>query len=80
MTDNIGFVVSGNYRMYQRLQASYEVAANAINPQSVRYLNGPYVTEGTTPEPCSGLQLFSLPVQTNAIDGNYGVTSDTSLV
>jgi len=80
MTDNIGFVMSGNYRMYQRLQVSYEVAANAINPQSVRYLNGPYVTEGTTPEPCSGLQLFSLPVQANAIDGNHGVTSDNSLV
>ena len=80
MTDNAGFLSSGNYRMYQRLQASYEVAANIINPQSVRYLNGPYVTEGTTPEPCSGLQLFSLPVQTNAIDGKYGVTSDSSLI
>jgi hypothetical protein len=80
MTDNVGFVMSANYRMYQRLQAWYEVTADGIDSASVRYLNGPYVTKGTTPEPCSGLQLFSLPAERNAVDGNHGTTSDRSLV
>jgi hypothetical protein len=57
------YVNGGDYRLYQRLQASYEIKATGlIDSNSVHYLQGDAPRPGTTREPCSGLQLFSKPV------------------
>jgi hypothetical protein len=55
--------------MYQRLQAYYEIVNGVISQNSIKYVYR-YATEGTTPEPCSGGELFSVAVQPNQLDGS----------
>jgi len=73
------YVNGQDYRLYQRFQAYYEIANGAINPATVRYLTT-YATNGVTPEPCSGFQILSVASQPNPRNGEFGLTSDGSLV
>jgi hypothetical protein len=73
------YVNKQDYRMYQRLQASYELFNATIIPGTVKYLQQ-LPSNGVTPEPCSGLQLTSQAVEENALNKESGITSDGLLV
>jgi len=75
------YIGGGDYRLYQRLQVSYEISGDArgIDRNSVRYLQE-VVQTGTTPEPCSGMQLFSKPVEAHPDNGQAGTSLDGTLV
>src|SRR5207249_11901865 len=51
----------GDFRVYQRLQAYYEInpVANTINPSSVRYLHKGTIN-GLTPEPCTWIRFKAM--------------------
>ena len=78
--DQISFVNNpSRYRLYQRLQAYYQVtsAGTILNPT---YLMS-QATPGVTPEPCTGFQIFSKPVEDNkTLNGKPTATADGTLV
>ncbi len=73
--DQSSFLNSNQYRLYQRFQGYWELQPNGGISQPPVALES-WVAVGVTPEPCSGfqIQIFSLPVQTNAINGESGLT------
>jgi hypothetical protein len=76
------YVNGQDYRLYQRFQAYYEITNGAINSATVKYLwGGPLdALSGVTPEPCTGFQILSVASQPNPRNGEFGLTSDGSLV
>jgi len=82
--DQGSFVSSKAYRLYQRLQAYYELTApsgGSIIASTITYPQPPPNAQvGVTPEPCTGSpsngQLFSVPVQQNTINQEHGLTSN----
>jgi len=77
--DQGSFINAGDYRLYQRFQAYYELTASG-GISSAKFIGPVQALTGTTPEPCTGLQLLSLPVETNSLNGQYKLTSDGTLV
>jgi hypothetical protein len=77
--NSFDYVTGYDYRIFQRLQASYELASGTIISGSAQYLYS-YTNAGVSPEPCTGLQLFSLPAQSNARNGERGMASDRGSV
>jgi hypothetical protein len=77
--DQSSLINGQQYRLYQRFQAYWELGPNggfsASQPPSVLES---WVAVGVTPEPCTGYQvpILSLPVQQNALNGHYGLTSN----
>jgi hypothetical protein len=77
--DQSPFLNSGQFRIYQRFQAYYELQANGAISGPPFVLQAQAIA-GTTPEPCTGLQLFSLPAENNTLNGQYPkLTSDGTL-
>jgi uncharacterized repeat protein (TIGR01451 family) len=72
------FVSGQHYRFHERFQSYYEVLPDGRigTPHNLQRA----FDDGVSPEPCTGFQLFSLPVQDNADDGVYAFTADRSLV
>ena len=74
------YVASQNYRFRNRFQTFFEIKANAtIDSSSLGILQREFTPDGVTPEPCSGLQLFSKAVEDNTNDALYA-TTDASIV
>jgi hypothetical protein len=76
-----GYVSSQKYRFRNRFQTYFEVTPQGtISPSSLGILQREFSPDGVTPEPCTGLKLFSLPVEDNPSDAHYAITSDGSAV
>ena len=61
---------TNQYRAYNQFQATFEVQNGAIIYPVTRASS--MHTIGTSPEPCFGSQIFSLPAQTGSADGANG--------
>lgn len=71
---------ASNYRLYQQFQSYYEVSNGSITIRTTRYFSLPNPLVGSSPEPCTGIQLFSLPAQSNTLNDTFGLSADGSTV
>lgn len=68
----------GSYRLYQQLQAYYEVSNATIQGGGATHYLTYAAQVGPSPEPCTGLQLFSLAAEANSMNGTFGIAGDGS--
>jgi uncharacterized repeat protein (TIGR02543 family) len=82
--DDTAYTNGFDYRMYQRLQASYEVSGSGSNPtfnaSSLHFVRRTPPMVGGTPIPCPGMAWIHPPVESHPINGTSGLTTDNSLV
>jgi hypothetical protein len=80
LPDGDSLETGGAYRLYQRLQAAYEIVDGSIDPQKVEYLKKS-VKVGTTPAPCLLMPSWiANSVESHQLNGSLATSSDHSLV